>query len=147
MQTNVLANIIDRFAGSDCSWLSTVSPEGKAHSAPVWHAWLNGHVFVVTTGKAVKVRNIRSHPSVAITHPDPMDVIIVEGDASVVQGMKETLRPLFQAKYDWDIVTDEDYEVVIQIAPTKVIAWGKEGAGHRKRWSAQDLRGLGKSAS
>ncbi len=41
--------------------------------------------------------------------------------------------------YDWDIVTDDDYDVVIAITPTKLLAWGDEGAETRTRWSGAEV--------
>jgi len=38
---------------------------------------------------------------------------------------------LFQAKYNWDIATDPDYDDVLEVTPRKVIAWGSHGEG---RW-------------
>ncbi len=135
-----LTEVVKRFSESDCSWLSTARPDGRVHAAPIWHIWWNGRIYLVTKSKAVKVRNIQSNPSVVITHPDPHQSIIIDGQAVLVDGMSHTLRPLFKAKYDWDIVTDEDYKAVIEITPTKILAWGKEGAGHRKRWKEAALK-------
>lgn len=135
-----LTEIIKRFAESDCSWLSTMRPDGRVHAAPIWHIWRNGRVYIVTKPKAVKVRNIQANPSVTITHPDPLQAIIIDGQAAIVDGMENELRPLFKAKYDWDIVTDVDYDTVIEITPTKLLAWGNEGAGFRKRWRGEALQ-------
>ena len=48
--------------------------------------------------------------------------------------MRPVLKALFQAKYEWDITTDTDYGVVLEITPTKLIAWGQYGAG---RWRGE----------
>ena len=128
--------LVERFAQAECSWMSSVRPSGNVHSVPVWHVWHEDYVYVVTQGTAVKVRNIAHNPSVVITHQDPIEPIIIEGTAVLVEGMTEALRPYFQQKYAWDIVTDEDYQAVIQITPTKIIAWQQGGKGSF-RWSAE----------
>jgi hypothetical protein len=125
-----------RFSEAECSWLSSVRPSEKVHSAPVWHVWHEGRVYVVTQETAVKVRNIAQNPSVVITHPDPMEPIIIEGTAVLVVGMVEELRPSFQQKYEWDIATDDAYQAIIQITPTKIIAWQQGGKGSF-RWQAE----------
>lgn len=135
-----LQYVIERFAESDCSWLSTVRPSGKVHAAPVWHVWYEGAIYVVAMETAVKVRNIQANPSVFITHPDPLDVIIVEGFAELVSGMSNTLKPLFIAKYDWDIAADDEYQAIIQIRPTKIMTWGAEGAAEKQTWEGGTLR-------
>jgi len=139
MPTPELESTIRRFAESECSWLSTADSDGKVHSAPVWHIWYEGHAYVVTVPTAVKVTNIKTNPRVVITHPDPLKVVIIEGKATIVEGMMERLQPYFKAKYDWDILTDVDYTTVVKIIPTKLIAWGKEGAGYRKRWKGEEV--------
>ncbi len=129
-------SLIERFAQAECSWMNSVRPSGRVHSAPVWHVWHDDRVYVVTQETAVKVRNIAHNPSVVVTHQDPIEPIIIEGTAVVVEGMMEAIRPYFQQKYDWDIVTDETYQAVIQITPTKIIAWQQGGKGSF-RWKAE----------
>lgn len=125
-----------RFSEAECSWMSSVRPSGKVHSAPVWHVWHDGCVYVVTQETAVKVRNIAHNPSVVITHQDPIEPIIIEGTAVLVVGMTEELRPYFQQKYEWDIATDDAYQAIVQITPTKIIAWQQGGKG-LFRWQAE----------
>jgi general stress protein 26 len=143
MTNETLGAVIHRFAVSDCSWLTTVRPDGRPHSAPVWHTWTNSHIYVVTMPSAVKVKNIRRHPAVVLTHPDPHRTIIIEGRAQFADHLADELRPHFKAKYDWDIVADEDYQTIIEIIPEKVLAWGEEGAGHRRRWRGQEVMAAG----
>lgn len=138
-----LRTLVQRFAEADCSWLSSVRPDGRAHSAPVWHVWYRGRAYVVTTARAVKTANIARNPSVVIAHPDPHDSLIIEGWATTADSLGDApdslwhaLRPLFREKYDWDICTDEVYDTIIEITPTKLMAWGKYGEG---RWGGADL--------
>jgi len=132
----VLRTLVERFAAENCSWLSSVRPDGRVHTAPVWHVWTQGRVYVVTRPNAVKVKNIEANPSVVISHPDPLDPIIIEGWALEAEPMRAVLKPLFQAKYNWDITTDTEYGVVLEISPTKLIAWGQYGAG---RWPGEEV--------
>jgi general stress protein 26 len=134
-----LQTVIQRFAEADCSWLSTVRPDSRPHSAPVWHIWTGSLAYIVTKPSAVKVNNIRHCADVVLTHPDPHKAIIIEGQARIVLDKTNLLRPLFEAKYDWDIVADEEYNTIIEITPQKLLAWGEEGAGHRKRWTGEEV--------
>jgi nitroimidazol reductase NimA-like FMN-containing flavoprotein (pyridoxamine 5'-phosphate oxidase superfamily) len=143
MAGDELASIVRRFAESECSWLSTVRPDGRAHAAPIWHVWHRGRVYVVVMTTSVKARNIASNPDVVITHPDPVEAIIVEGRAQLVEGMTAVLRPHFERKYDWDIATDEEYDAVVEITPTRLLAWGEEGSDERRRWTREDLSAAG----
>lgn len=133
---DTLRALVQRMAESACSWVSTVRPDARAHSAPMWHVWLRGRIYLVTRSGAVKTTNIATNPSVVVTHPDPMNPIIIEGWAIEAPHMSGALQPLFQEKYDWDIATDAPYNTVIEITPTRLIAWGEEGEG---RWSGADV--------
>lgn len=134
-----LQALVQRFAESQCSWLSTVRPDGRAHSAPIWHVWYRGRAYVVTLSSAVKTANILKNPSVVITHPDPVDPIIIEGWATPAGAMEQQLQPLFNAKYNWDISTDSDYDTIIEITPTKLMAWGEYG---QERWPGTEVLGI-----
>jgi gamma-glutamylaminecyclotransferase len=132
----VLRALVQRFAEADCSWLSTVRPDHRAHSAPVWHVWHQGRAYIVTMTNAVKVKNIALNSSVVITHPDPLDPVIIEGWATIAEHMRSQLRDLFRTKYNWDITTDAQEHVVLEITPTKLLAWGKYGTG---KWNGADV--------
>jgi hypothetical protein len=142
MSDNQLRLCVQRLAESECSWLGTVRPDNRAHSAPIWHIWYRGRLYVVTKSSAVKVENIRNNPNVVVTHPDPHAAIILEGTARLVTGIENELRPLFKAKYDWDIVTDEAYRTVVEITPLKLLAWGEEGAAFGRRWSGAEIAAI-----
>jgi general stress protein 26 len=139
LNNKTLAQLLHRFAEADCSWLSSVRPDGRAHSAPIWHAWYQGRAYVVTRSLAVKTANIRHNSSVVLTLPDPMNPLIIEGQAAQVEAVRPALRPLFQAKYDWDIETSPEYDTILEITPTKIIAWGQHGEG---RWSGAEVASL-----
>ena len=124
-----LRALLQRFAQADCSWLSTVRPGGRAHSTPIWHVWYRGRAYIVTTSGAVKTANILENPNVVVTHPDPVDALIIEGWATPAAKLEAQLQPLFKAKYDWDISSDTEYDTIIEITPTKLMAWGKYGQG------------------
>jgi len=147
MAGDELASIIKRFAESECSWLSTVRPDARAHAVPIWHVWHRGRVYVMAMTTSVKVRNIASNPNVVVTHPNPLEAIILEGTARLVEGMTDVLRPHFERKYAWDIATDEEYDAVIEITPTRLLAWGEEGADERRRWTGEDLSTVLRDAS
>ncbi|MBX7233641.1 MAG: pyridoxamine 5'-phosphate oxidase family protein [Caldilineales bacterium] len=133
---STLATLLDQFAAAECSWFTSVRADGRPHSAPVWHVWHRGRAYVVTTAPAVKAANILVHPAVVLALPDPMNPIILEGRAAGANSARPELRPLFLAKYNWDLDSDPAYDTVIAVTPTKLMAWGKHGEG---RWSGQQV--------
>jgi PPOX class probable F420-dependent enzyme len=66
--------------------LSTVRADGRPHAAPIWYA-LDGRDFLFTTGRgAVKGRNLRRDPRLALCIQDerpPFAYVRVEGTAEV----------------------------------------------------------------
>lgn len=129
MDDPVLARLIEKFAQAEASWFSSTRPDGRAHLAPIWHVWHEGRIYVVTQSSSVRARNIAHQPAVSLSLPDPMNVLIVEGTARTAQEQKEALKPLFQAKYNWDFTTDNPYNLIIEVTPRKVMAWGSDGDG------------------
>ncbi len=127
-----LQAIISLIAAAECCWFGSVRPDGRAHLAPIWHVWHADQLFVVTQSKSVRARNILHNPSVSAALPDPLNPVIVEGKAAFAPDTKAVLRPLFQAKYNWDIVTDHEYDTVIAVTPDRIMTWGSHGD---QRWN------------
>ena len=134
MTDPVLTSLLDRFAAEACSWFASTRADGRAHLAPIWHVWRGGCAYVVTPSASVKARNVAVNPHVSLSWPDPVNPLIIEGTARPAPEMLDELRPLFQAKYEGDIATDAEYDLILQITPTKIMAWGAYGEG---RWSGE----------
>ncbi len=127
----LLARLIEAFAVADCCWFASTRPDGRPHLAPIWHGWHNDTAYVVTKAASVRARNIRANPNVSLSLPDPMNVFIIEGIARFAPQAEAEIAPLFQAKYNWDITTDADYDTIIAVEPLRALAWGSHGEG---RW-------------
>lgn len=134
-QDPVLGRLLDAFAAADCCWFATTRPHGRPHLAPIWHVWHNGAAYVMTKASAVRSRNVQVNPHVSLSLPDPMNVFILEGVARFAPEMEAELAPLFQAKYNWDITTDADYDTIIAVDPQRALAWGSHGEG---RWRFEE---------
>jgi hypothetical protein len=126
-----LLALFAQIASAESCWFSSVRPDGRAHLAPIWHVWHGEHVYVVTQSNSVRARNIAHNASVSLALPDPLNAIIVEGEAHFSPGGQAALQPLFMAKYNWDIATDREYDAIIAVTPHKIMAWGNHGT---QRW-------------
>jgi PPOX class probable F420-dependent enzyme len=126
-------------------WLSTTTPGGAPHVAPVWVA-VEGHVaHVFTYRSARKARNVAADPRVVLHLPDPEDVLIVEGR------LRDLGRPdaapdvigAFAAKYtDPDDRAylpgvDASVDVVYALEPARALTWRlADFEGTQQRWTA-----------
>jgi hypothetical protein len=104
-------------------WLATTRPEGRPHLVPIWHVWHQGKIYISTGGDSVKMRNIRHQPHVALSLPDAMDVVLVEGIARPAPELNDELAPHFIQKFDWDFREDSEYGGLVQVTPAKILTW------------------------
>jgi general stress protein 26 len=128
---DLLQGLLQKLSEAEALWFGSVRPDGRPHLAPIWHIWHDDAAWMVTKASAVRTRNLASNPQVSLALPDPMNPLILEGNASEAPHALATLQPLFQRKYDWDIATDADYTVILRVEPAKLMAWGNHGEG---RW-------------
>lgn len=132
-----LDRLLVKFAAAEAIWYASVRPDGRPHLAPIWHVWHADAAWVVTQRSTVRAVNLfgtagkPGNPYVSLSLADPMNALILEGVAAEAPGAVELIRPAFQSKYDWNIATDADYQCIIRVAPTKLLAWGNHGEG---RW-------------
>ena len=131
----ILESLLAKFSAAPTCWFSSTRPDGRTHLAPIWHMWHQGRAYVVTPAKSVRAANVARNSSVSLALPDPSDVFILEGVATLAPHLAAELQPLFKAKYDWDISTDRAYDLILEIRPVKVMAWGAHGEG---RWFYKD---------
>lgn len=129
---------------------ATSSPSGTIHLVAVWY-WFDGaNVFVATSSRSRKARNLQSSPtlSLMIDSRDPAasfgttitgSVQILAGEASQAKNAKihekylsaaaladPQVGPVFAA---WDDIT-------VQLAPTSVISWDMREADRQVFGSA-----------
>ena len=118
--------------------LVTVRSDGRPHVAPVWFLREENRVWVIAGGTAVKVRNIRRSPLVALSvaaDSRPYQYVILEGQAEVTEGNLEEMVKRICVRYDGPERGAEFAEellssggtVLIQIRVTKTISWVDDG--------------------
>ncbi len=114
--------------------LVTVRPKGTPHVAPVWFVWDVDRVLVIAGDEAVKVRNIRRNPAVALSVAAPgrpYSYAVVEGTAEVTT---DDLGPIVRRiclHYDGPErgeefareLLDQGRMVSIRIRVDRVISW------------------------
>ena len=123
--------------GPHVAHFASIRPDGTPHISPVWYQWRRdaGTVTVVSGDAAVKTRNIRRNPKVAVsvaTDEWPYQYVILEGDASVRSDqLKDAVRSIF-SRYEGAERGEQDAAelteggqrlVAIEVAVNRILSW------------------------
>lgn len=129
------------------SWLTTVRADGRPHVTPLVAVWLDGAVYFATGETEQKAHNLRANPNVILTTGcntwDRGLDVVVEGAASPVDDdpLLRRLADAWTRKWDgrWRYEArdgrfhqDVGEALVFRVAPTKVLAFGKEPFSHTR---------------
>jgi Pyridoxamine 5'-phosphate oxidase len=139
-----------RLTGGGFRWLTTVRPDGAPHVMPVFGAWSESVVFLVSKATAQKSRNLDADGRCVLATDVDGVHLVIEGEASrVLDG--ETLErasTAFEQIYNWSTTVagdelDAEYGAptsggppyrVYQLAPTRVFALPAAGDFVPTRW-------------
>ncbi len=109
-------------------WMASVRRDGRPHLVPVWFVWHEACFFIGMKPNSVKAKNLRGTPLVSLSLENGDDVVICEGKVAVYDGeISADIAQKFKQKYDWEIASDTEYGLLIQVSPTKWLIWGEEG--------------------
>ncbi|MGH2530282.1 MAG: TIGR03667 family PPOX class F420-dependent oxidoreductase [Actinomycetota bacterium] len=116
-------------------WLTTVAPEGRPQSTPVWFLW-DGDVFhMYSQPDKPKLRNIRANPRASLHlegGEEGSDVVTFEGRAEIATNTAPaTSNPEYIKKYrrliegfGWTPESfAHDYSVALRITPSRARIW------------------------
>jgi hypothetical protein len=111
---------IAKFEQGGWFWLSTVRPDGRAHSMPCFAAWSGSTFFVASKAGKRKTRNLDENSSCVLTKDTGDMHLIVEGIARRVTG-ETALRAASDAMmrvYEWPTTPTGDQLDAEYGAPT-----------------------------
>lgn len=113
-----------RLARESNLWLATVHTSGSAHLVPVWFSYVAGLIYVCTERTTVKVRNMGSHPQVAVSLESGDQALIATGNGRIVEGpWPPEVVEAFRRKYDWDIADGSSTSCLLAIEPARWLEW------------------------
>ncbi len=97
------AHINERLNNNLITWLTTVRPNGRPRTVPVWFLW-DGSTILIFRAIKVKVQELKQNPNVTLAL-DPSnngnDIVVIEGTAELVEDVNiTTTLPAFAQKYD-----------------------------------------------
>ncbi|GAA4180495.1 pyridoxamine 5'-phosphate oxidase family protein [Streptosporangium oxazolinicum] len=122
------------------AWISTVWPDGRAHSMPVLLVWAEGTPWITTRPGSRKAKNLAANPHCVITVGGESLDLVVEGNATRARDEDELRRvaAAFKAKYRWELAVrgGSVYEDKLpgspeygfyQVTPTRAFGYGLDG--------------------
>ncbi|ASU85098.1 pyridoxamine 5'-phosphate oxidase [Nocardiopsis gilva YIM 90087] len=91
----------ERLRESHDYWVSSVWPDGRPHTMPVWGVWDAQELWFRSARRSRKVRNLRLDPRISVATCDARRPVVVEGRAAFVteDAVLDYLTVLFNAKY------------------------------------------------
>ncbi|GHO95458.1 pyridoxamine 5'-phosphate oxidase [Reticulibacter mediterranei] len=117
-------------------WLTTVGPEGRPYTVPVWFLWKDGTVLIFSQPNKQKIRNLPNNPRVTLALDGTNgggDVVIIEGTAELVNDPEISVEmPAYVEKYGTHIQDEgwatpaamaADFSQAIRITPKKIRKW------------------------
>jgi general stress protein 26 len=139
----------ERIEGADVFWLTTVRGDGRPHVTPLISVWQDGAAYFCTGPDEQKAKNLeRNTNCILTTGTDSLDEgldMVIEGEASRVtdDSMLQRLADAWESKYgsDWHFEVGDDafqFEggeaLVFEVAPSKILGFGKGGGYSHTRW-------------
>lgn len=135
---NLTAEEINAFLSQPrTAQLVTLRASGTPHVAPVWFLWDDGRALVMADASAIKVRNIRRNPAVALcvcTPDHPYEFVTIEGRADASSGgLEDMVRrtcilyegPERGAEFAAELLGDERL-TLITISVDRFISWKED---------------------
>jgi hypothetical protein len=99
----------ERLTRSHDYWLATVRPDdGRPHLMPVWGMWHDGVLWFSCSRGSRKTLNLVATRHCSVSTDDPLEPVVLEGDAEVVEALDalRTVLDLENAKYGTDYGMD-----------------------------------------
>jgi len=101
-------------------WFASTRSDGRAHLIPIWFGFVAGRFFVCTQSSSVKVRNVRHDARVAVSLESGSDPMYADGVAKLIERpFPDEVKAEFARKFDWDLDDEPEYDIVIEVEPTK----------------------------
>lgn len=113
-------------------WLTTVRPDGRPHTTPVWFYWDGTHIYFGSQdGARLKMRNIEANLHVTLALPDPYNVVVIEGQAEFVNDLASVgdVLAAYGQKYAeamkrLGMAENPPGYRLVRITPHKFLVWG-----------------------
>ena len=114
----------ERLTMAKILWLATVSPNSIPHLVPVWFVLNESKLYICTSEKSEKFSHIKGNCNVAFALEDGISP--VSGNGKVIIRKPNEKNDIlvirkFKEKIDWNILTDKQYTILLEIEITKLL--------------------------
>jgi hypothetical protein len=94
---------VERLSRAHTYWLATARSNGRPHVMPVWAVWLDGGLWLSTSGDSAKGRNLAREPRCTVTLDDEGVQLVVDGTSRRITDDVEIGRfaEVYSVKYGW----------------------------------------------
>jgi nitroimidazol reductase NimA-like FMN-containing flavoprotein (pyridoxamine 5'-phosphate oxidase superfamily) len=123
------SHVEQRLAEARVYWVTTVSGEGQPHVRPIDGLYLDGVIYIGGSMETRWVQDLLENTRVTVHLDGIQDVVIVEGEAELMQGaddeLAQRLADASNAKFGYGMTADSFREGPgpFAIRPRKVVAW------------------------
>lgn len=110
----------ERLLSEQNIWLATIRPDGRPHLVPIWFVWVDESFYICTEAQSVKARNLRANPRASVALENGAQPIVAECRAQLIEPpYPAAVAAAFFTKFEWDITTDQQYNVLIALQPQR----------------------------
>lgn len=105
-------------------WISTVTPDNKPHTVPVWGVWVDDVFYHGGGPRTRRGKNLDQNPHMVMHLESGDEVVIIEGVAEILTEdtidtqLAERIDDAYKAKYDM-----KHGLPVWRLKPTKAFSW------------------------
>ena len=128
------AHVSERLNSDLITWFTSVRPDGRPHTVPVWFLW-DGETILMFRAKNVKVHELTQNPHVTLAF-DPSnngnDILVIEGTAELVENSDTTTAlAAYARKYDallkemgWTAESmAPNYPYAVRVTPKRILGF------------------------
>jgi PPOX class probable F420-dependent enzyme len=128
------SHVEERMTEAKNYWIATASRSAKPSVTPVWGAWVDGKLYFDGAPSTRRGKNIQQNPRISVHLESGDQVVILEGDAVILQGaperaLAEKVAEGYRAKYaqvGYSPAADQwDQGGLFEFTPQKGLAWTK----------------------